>query len=248
MRRLLPMWSESSAWWNSKAECPIRSSGWYPTNSVTLETCRKAEYCAHFILKGQHSSPSTRKGHPTGPRSEWSGSPCCGGWGRCRCQGETPHWRGEGWAHTAESWPAQQRGSSLPHQTDTCDLCSGGPATKKVEFVFNPTGCWQEKWFSLLQMHPFHSISILCSQFVFIKGLWGYWTFHSADLMLTVRPLLVRVLFIRRKKLISTGASFISFLFKPENPHIRSRITLYCHCTRRCKKGWDHKAHQRMER
>lgn len=35
-------------------------------------------------------------------------------------------------------------------------------------------------------------------------------TFHSADLMLTVRPLLVNVLFIRRKKLTSSG-SFISF-------------------------------------
>lgn len=42
MRRLFPMWSESSAWWNSKAECPIRSSGLYPTNSVTLEAGRKA--------------------------------------------------------------------------------------------------------------------------------------------------------------------------------------------------------------
>lgn len=34
------MWSESSAWWNWRAERPIRSSGLYPTNSVTLETGR----------------------------------------------------------------------------------------------------------------------------------------------------------------------------------------------------------------
>lgn len=34
------IWLESSAWWNSKAERPIRSSGLYPTNSVTLETGR----------------------------------------------------------------------------------------------------------------------------------------------------------------------------------------------------------------
>lgn len=60
---------------------------------------------------------------------------------------------------------------------------------------------------------------------VFNKSLWGYWTFHSADLMLTVRPLLVRVLFIRRKKLMSLGISFISFFFKPENN--RSRRILW---------------------
>lgn len=41
-------------------------------------------------------------------------------------------------------------------------------------------------------------------------------TFQVADLMLTVRPLLVRVLFIRRKKFLSLGCSAISFLLRPE--------------------------------
>lgn len=36
-------------------------------------------------------------------------------------------------------------------------------------------------------------------------------TFHSADLMVTVRPLLVKVLFIRRKKFLS----LCCFLPKP---------------------------------
>lgn len=43
-----------------------------------------------------------------------------------------------------------------------------------------------------------------------------YSTFHKADLMLTVRPLLVRVLFIRRKKFLSFGRSVASFLLEPE--------------------------------
>lgn len=66
-------------------------------------------------------------------------------------------------------------------------------------------------------MHQLHCKFMLHSRFVCNKSLEGYWTFHSADLMLTVRPLLVRVLFIRRKKLRSLGSSFISFLFKPVN-------------------------------
>lgn len=66
-------------------------------------------------------------------------------------------------------------------------------------------------------MHQLHYNFTLCSKFVFTKSLEGYRTFHSADLMLTVRPLLVRVLFIRRKKLRSLGSSFICFLFKPGN-------------------------------
>lgn len=160
----------------------------------------------------------TGQGHPTGPRSEWSEDPCCGGWGRCRYQEETPHWRGEGWARRSESWLGQrQLVSSLQHQMDTCDLCSGGPATTKAGFMLNATRCWEETWFRLLHVHQFHCNFILCSKFVFNRSLWGYWTFHSADLMLTVRPLLVRVLFIRRKKLMSLGISFIGFLFKPEN-------------------------------
>lgn len=66
-------------------------------------------------------------------------------------------------------------------------------------------------------MHQVHYTFTLSSEFVFNTRLERYRTFHSADLMLTVRPLLVRVLFIRRKKLRSLGSSFISFLFKPVN-------------------------------
>lgn len=56
-----------------------------------------------------------------------------------------------------------------------------------------------------------------CAQGLSLINVLRCCTFHSADLMLTVRPLLVRVLFIRRKKLRSLGSSFISFLFKPVN-------------------------------
>ncbi|TNN77802.1 hypothetical protein EYF80_012100 [Liparis tanakae] len=45
----------------------------------------------------------------------------------------------------------------------------------------------------------------------------GSRTFQVADLMLTVRPLLVRVLFIRRKKFLSLGPSASGFLRLPES-------------------------------
>lgn len=38
----------------------MSSSGLYPTNSVTLETDRKANCCAHFIVKQQNSLSGTQ--------------------------------------------------------------------------------------------------------------------------------------------------------------------------------------------
>ena len=51
-------------------------------------------------------------------------------------------------------------------------------------------------------------------------------TFQAADLMLTVRPLLVRVLFIRRKKFLSLGCSVCSFLLRPERNQTKLHIEL----------------------
>lgn len=62
---------------------------------------------------------------------------------------------------------------------------------------------------------------------VFIRRSLLIFTFQAADLMLTVRPLLVRVLFIRRKKFLSLDCSACSFLLRPERN--RTKLTQRAH-------------------
>lgn len=62
---------------------------------------------------------------------------------------------------------------------------------------------------------------------VFIRRSLLIFTFQAADLMLTVRPLLVRVLFIRRKKFLSLDCSACSFLLRPERN--RTKLTQWAH-------------------
>lgn len=68
------MWSESSAWRNSKPERPIKSSGLYPTSSATLETAwekktRSSEvsFPLSFALQWNGIPPAS---HPRGGRSK----------------------------------------------------------------------------------------------------------------------------------------------------------------------------------
>lgn len=59
--------------------------------------------------------------------------------------------------------------------------------------------------------HPQKAVCVLNEQLCVIQ------TFQVADLMLTVRPLVVSVLFIRIKKFLSLVCSVRAFLLRPES-------------------------------